>query len=62
MYEGARAWYFNMARGIETRFNLPQKVPNSYASLGFCAWYIITDSIPDYNIKNTCIKWIKAIF
>jgi len=62
MYKGARAWYFDVVRGTEVRFNLPQKVPNSYASLGFCAWYVIADSVPGYNINSTCIKRIKAMF
>ena len=35
---------------------------NSYASLGFCVWYVITNLIPDYNINNTCIKRIKIMF
>jgi len=42
-----------MAKGTEARFNLPQKVPNSYARFGFCAWYVIEDSVPGYNINNT---------
>ena len=62
LYEGARAWYFNVVGGTEARFNLSQKVPNSYVSLRFCAWYVISDSVPDYNINNTCIKKIKAMF
>ena len=62
LYERARVWYFNVAGGMEAKFNLPQKVPNSYASLEFCAWYIIADSVPSYNINSTCIKWIKAMF
>jgi len=62
LYEGARAWYINMAGGTEARFNLPQKVPNSYANLLFCAWYIIANSVPGYNINNTCIKKIKVMF
>ena len=44
------------------RFNLPHKVSNSYARVGFCAWYMIADSIPGYNINITCIKRIKAMF
>jgi len=47
---------------MEARFILPQKIPNSYASLEFCAWYVIAYSVPGYNINNTCIKWIKAMF
>ena len=31
-------------------------------SLEFCAWYVIADSVPSYNINNTCIKRIKAMF
>ena len=62
MYEGARAWYFNVAGGIEARFNRSQKILNSYASLGFCAWYVIANSVPGYNINNTYIKQIKVIF
>ena len=34
---------------------------NSYTSLGFCTWHVITDSVPGYNINNTCIKQIKAM-
>jgi len=62
LYGGARVWYFNVAGGTEARFNLPQKVPNFHTSLGFCAWYVIVDSVPDYNKNNTCIKQIKAMF
>ena len=62
MYEGARVWYFNMARGTEERFILQQKVLNSDASLRFCTWYIIADSVPSYSINYTCIKKIKAMF
>jgi len=61
LYEGARAWYFNVAGGMEARFNLRQKVLNSYASLEFCTWYVIADLVPGYNINSTCIKKIKAM-
>ena len=46
LYEEARVWYFNVVGGTKTRFNLPQKTPNSYASLRFCVWYVIADSVP----------------
>ena len=62
MYEGARAWYFNVAGGTEARLNLPQKIPNSCSSLRLCAWYVIADSVPEYNINNNCIRRIKAMF
>ena len=62
LYEGARAWNFNVAEGTKARFNLPQKISNSYASLRFYAWYVIADSVPGYNINSTCIKQIKAMF
>jgi len=51
-----------MAGGTETRFNLPQKIPSSFASLGFCAWYVIADSVSGDNINITRIKQIKAMF
>jgi len=44
------------------RFNLPQKTPNSYASIGFCVWHIIANLVPGYNRNNTCIKKIKALY
>jgi len=62
LYEGARVWYFNVAGGTEARFNLPQKIPNSYTSLRFCARHVIADSVPEYNINNSCIGQIKAMF
>jgi len=62
LFEGARAWYFNVVGRSEARFNLPQKTLNSNTNLGFCTWYVIADSVPGYNINNTCIKWIKAMF
>jgi len=62
LYEGAREWYFNVVKGTEARFKLPQKTPNSYTSLGFCAWYVIANSVSGYNINNTCIKRINAMF
>jgi len=62
LYEGSRVWYFNVVGEIKARFNLPQKTPNSYASFGFCAWYVIVDSAPGYNINNTCTRRIKAMF
>ena len=61
LYERTRAWYFNGWRN-RGQIQPPQKVPNSYASLRFCAWYVIENSVPGYNIKNTCIKKIKAMF
>ena len=61
LYEGERAWYFNVVGGKEARFNVPQKTLNSYTGLGFCAWYVIAYSVLGYNINNTCIKWIKAM-
>ena len=45
---------------MEARFNLSQKVPNSFTCVGFCAWYVTTDFVPDYNINSTYIKKIKA--
>jgi len=33
----------------------------SFTSLGFCAWYVIADFVPGYNIISTCIKKIKAL-
>ena len=51
-----------MARGTKATFNLPQKILNSYANLEFRAWYVITDSVPGYNINNTCIWKINAMF
>jgi len=50
-----------MAGGTEARFNLSQKVLNSYTSLKFCVWYVIADSVPGYNINSTCVKKIKAM-
>jgi len=49
------------AEGTEARFNLSQKIPNSYTSLGFYAWYAIANSVPGYNINNACIRRIKAM-
>jgi len=57
-----RAWHFNVARGTEVRFNLPQKIPNSYASFRFCAWYVIVESVPGHNKNNTFNRQIKIIF
>ena len=62
LHEGERAWYFDVVGGTEARFNLPQKTTNSYTSLGYCAWYMIADSVLEYNINNTSIKRINAMF
>ena len=35
---------------------------DSYASLGFSAWYIIADLVPGYNVSSTFIKRNKAMF
>ena len=59
---GTRAWYFNVVGGTEATLNLPQKAPNTYVGLGFCAWYVIADLIPGYNINNICIRRINAMF
>ena len=61
LYEGARAWYFSVARETEARFNLSQKVPNSFTNLKFYAWYVIADPVPGYNINSTHIKKIKDL-
>ena len=44
------------------RSNLPQKMLNSYASLGFCVWYITADLVPLYNMNCSDIKQIKTMY
>jgi len=39
LFEGARAWYYSVARGTKAIFSLPHKTPNCYTSLSFCTWY-----------------------
>jgi len=56
LFEGARAWYFQVARGAGKMFNLPQRTPNAYTSLSFCTWYVIADMVPGYEINASCIK------
>ena len=59
---GARAWYFFITGCTEATFSLPQKTPNSYATLGFWTWYAISDSVLGCNANNTCIKEIKTMY
>jgi hypothetical protein len=34
-FDGARAWYYFVVGGTGVKFTLPEKTPNSYATLGF---------------------------
>ena len=51
-----------MAGCIGATFCVPQKIPNSYATPGFCTWYAIAALAPEYNINSMCIKEIKALY
>ena len=62
MCEGARAWYFNVVGDTGSILSLPQRMPNSYTTLGYCTWYVIADLMPGYNINNSCLKEIKAFY
>jgi len=44
--------------------NLQPSAENSqpYTTPGFCTWYAIAVSVPEYNINSTCIKEIKAMY
>jgi len=36
LFEGARAWYYSVARGTRAVFSLRHRTPNCYISLSFC--------------------------
>jgi len=62
LFEGARAWYYSVARGTGAVFGLLHKMPNYYVSLGFCTWYFITSRVPSFGMNTFCIKSIKASY
>ena len=62
LFEGAQAWYFNVAGGTGARLSLPPRIPNSYATFAFCTWYVITNTTPGYMINNSCIREIKSLY
>ena len=62
MFEGAGAWYFYVAEGTGATFGLPHRTPNSYASLSFCTWYVIVNTVPGYGMNTSCIKATKSTY
>jgi len=61
-FEGAQAWYFQVAGGTGAMFNLPQRSPNTYTNLSFCTWYVIVNTVPGYEMNTSCIKAIKSTY
>jgi len=53
---------FSVAGGTGDVFIPPHKMPNSYASVGFCLWYFITNKVPKFEINTSCIKGIKSTY
>ena len=60
LFEGAWAWYFQVAGGTWAIFSLPQRSPNAYTSLSFCTWFVITNTVSGYEMNSSCIKAIKT--
>ena len=40
----------------------PSVITSSYTSFKFCTWYIITNTVPGYEINVSCIKAIKSTY
>jgi len=62
IFEGVRAWYFQVARETGVMFSLPQRSPNEYISLSFCTWYVIADMVLGYEMNASCIKAFKTTY
>jgi len=62
LFEGARIWYFYVARGTWVTFSLSQRTPNSYSSISFCTCYVITNMVPGYGMNTSCLKAIKSAY
>jgi len=58
-FDGARAWYFHVARGMEVLSSLPPRSPNAYINLGFCNWYVVANTVLGYEMNTSCIKAIR---
>ena len=62
LFEDARSWYYSIAEGTGAVFILPHKMPNSYASFGFCSLYFMVNKVPGFEINTSCIKGIKSTY
>jgi len=62
LFEGARAWYYSVARGTGAIFTLPHKNPNFYASFDFCSWYFMANQVPGFGINTSYIRGIKSTY
>ena len=62
LFEGARAWYYNVAGGTGAIFILPHKTANFYASFDFCSWYFMANLVPRFGINTLCIRGIKSTY
>ena len=51
LFEGARAWYYNVAGGTKAVFSLPHKTPNYHTSLSFYTWYSLASRMPGFGIN-----------
>ena len=45
LFEGARVWYYSVARGTGAIFSLPHRMPNCYIGLSFFTWYFIASRV-----------------
>jgi len=62
LFEGTRAWYYSVARGIRVVFSLPHKTLNCHTSLDFCTWHVLASRMLGFKINTSCIKSIKASY
>jgi len=62
LFEDAHVWYYSVAGGTKSVFNLPHKTPNYYTSLSFYTWYSLASRMLGFGINTSYIKSIKASY
>ena len=59
--DGARAWKYFVTRCTGACFCMPLRVPNLVMSMGFCQWYIFTNSnVAEFKQNTSGLKLIVA--
>ena len=60
LIDGARAWRFFIAGCTEARLCMLLRTPDLLVTLGFCQWYITSNSIPTgFSVNSYGVKLIS---
>lgn len=60
LLEGARVWYYSVARGTHASFGHPLAEPSLHWALGFCQWFKEADVTLGFQILSSCLRWLLS--